>query len=94
MKLLKLLLTADSGVTKIINAYLLGLRLSYSTHLIPACLQQSFKLPCNETNRTTITITPIKHNTSNINNMLLPAPIPITTTTRLFYYMIASIASS
>ena len=94
MKLLKLLLTADSSVTKIINAYLLSLRLSYLTHLIPAYLQQSFKLPCNETNRTTTTVTPVKHDASNMNNMLLPAPIPITTITRLFYCMITSITSS
>ena len=81
-------------MTKIINTYLLSLQLSYLMYLIPTYLQQSFKLPCNETNRTTMTVTPIKHNASNMNNMLLPAPVPITTTTRLFYCIITLITSS
>jgi hypothetical protein len=94
MKLPKLSLTADSGVTKTIDAHSLGLRLSHSTHSIPARLQRSFKLPCNETNGTTTTVTPVEHDAGNMNNMLLPAPVPITTTTGLFCCMIASITSS
>ena len=93
IKFLKLLLTADSGVTKTTNTYLYGLRLSYLIYLIPTFLYYVFISPLNKINRITTTITPVKYNAGNINNILFPALVPIITITRLFYRIIASIAT-
>jgi hypothetical protein len=84
MKPLKLLLTADLGVTNTTDAYSCGLRLSYSTQLILAWTHWSFKLLRNKTNGTTIIVTPVEYDAGNINAMLLPAPVPITIIIGLF----------
>jgi hypothetical protein len=47
----------------------------------------------NKTNSIIIIVTLVKHAASNINAILLPAPVLIITTIRLFYYIIALIAS-
>jgi hypothetical protein len=43
----------------------------------------------NTTNGTTTIVTPLDTNVGNINNILLPTPIPIIATTGLLYYIIA-----
>jgi hypothetical protein len=94
MKFPKLSLTADSGVIKTIDAYSFGLRLLHSTHSIPACMHRLFKSSRNETNGTTTTVTPVEHAAGNINNKLLPPPVPMIPTTGLFCIMIAFNAGS
>jgi len=92
MKLPKPSLTADSGVTNTMDAHSCGLRLSHSTHSIPASKHRSFKLPRNETNGTTTMVTPVEHAAGNINAMLLPAPVPMMTTTGLSCRIMALMA--
>jgi hypothetical protein len=46
-------------------------------------------LNCNATNSTTIIVTLLDIDAGNINNILLPAPIPIIATIGLLYYIIA-----
>jgi hypothetical protein len=43
----------------------------------------------NVTNSTTIIVTPLDTDVGNINNTLLPAPVPIIATIGLLYYIIA-----
>jgi hypothetical protein len=46
-------------------------------------------LNCNATNGTTMIVTLLDTDAGNINNILLPASIPIIATTGLLYYIIA-----
>jgi hypothetical protein len=86
---------ADSSVTKTMLAMSCSLMLLYTELEMRALLHRSCKSPCNETNgTTTIVVPPVILLASNMNNMLLPLPVPITTTTRLSPLTMASIAAS
>jgi hypothetical protein len=60
---------------------------------MPNLLYYSFILLRNTTNSTTIIVTLLETDASNINNMLFPAPIPIITTIELLCCIIAYITS-
>lgn len=74
---------------------LYSLMLLYTKLEICALSHRSYKSPCNETNGTTTTVVPpATLLASNMNNMLFPPLVPITTTTGLCPFIIASIAAS
>ncbi|KAK4041891.1 hypothetical protein C8A01DRAFT_14464, partial [Parachaetomium inaequale] len=77
---------AASGVTNTIDAYSYSHRPLYSTYSIPNALYRSLISPYNDTNGTTTTVNlpaPAVYTAGNINNILFPPPVPITTTTGL-----------
>jgi hypothetical protein len=86
---------ANSSMTKTMLAMLCRLMLLYTKLEMHALLYYSYKSPYNETNGTTmIIVPPMILLASNINNMLFPLPISITTTTRLSPLIMTSIAIS
>ncbi|KAF2175101.1 hypothetical protein K469DRAFT_767165 [Zopfia rhizophila CBS 207.26] len=92
---MKSLLTVDSGVTNITAAISSGRCPSHFLHEIPNFLHHRFISSCNVINSITITIVlPYSAYASNMNNMLFPAPVGITVTTRLFPAVITLIAFS
>jgi hypothetical protein len=97
MKCPKLSPTAASGVTNTTDAHSCGRLPLHSTHSIPNWSHRSLISPRNDTNGTTTTVNPparAPHAAGNMNNMLLPPPVPITTTTGLSCRMIARNAGS
>jgi hypothetical protein len=82
-------LTAASSVINITYAHLCSRRLSHSALTNPSYSHRSFISNRNATNGTTTMVTPLDTNAGNINNTLLPAPMPMMATTGLLYYIIA-----
>ncbi|KAK7179484.1 hypothetical protein PSPO01_14496 [Paraphaeosphaeria sporulosa] len=75
-------------------AILGGWRLSHTIYNIPSFLYYRFMSPYNAINGIIIMVVPpYSTHTSNINNMLLPTPISITTTTGLPPLIITLMAS-
>ncbi|KAJ5605375.1 hypothetical protein N7510_008156 [Penicillium lagena] len=85
-------LNADSGVTSTMAASSGGRRLSHSTHEMPATAHRCCKSWRKAINGTTTTVSPPLTHAGNMNNMLLPPPVGITTTTGLTPCWIACIA--
>jgi hypothetical protein len=72
-----------------------SLMLLYAKLEICALLHYSYRSPYNETSSTTIIVVPpMMLLIGSMNSMLLPLPIPITTTTRLSPLIIAWMAAS
>src|ERR1700761_5181012 len=93
MNVANLLLAADSGVTKMTLALSYGLWLFQTTLDIMAFSHLSCKSPCNATNgTTTMVLPPDAMRAGNMNNKLLPPPVPMMTITGLWPLIMASIA--
>ncbi|KAK7178343.1 hypothetical protein PSPO01_15605 [Paraphaeosphaeria sporulosa] len=79
-------------MTNMTYAHSYGRRLSHSALTIPSRSHYSRISNCNATNGTTIIVTPLDTDAGNMNNMLLPTPMPMMATTGLLYCIITWMA--
>jgi len=87
------LLTADSGVTKTIDAASTAWSPCHIEHVTPLLLHRTFKSSCNDANgMTMMLVPPWEQNAGNMNIKLFLAPIPIITNIGLILFITAWIA--
>ncbi|KAK1613503.1 hypothetical protein BDP81DRAFT_443783, partial [Colletotrichum phormii] len=92
--LLNPFITADSTVTKMMDAAWLFFRLCYTCDVIPALTYRLCRSVRSATSGVTTTVTPSgEQNAGNMNETLLPPPVPITYTIGVYPLAMASTAS-
>ncbi|KAK1624576.1 hypothetical protein BDP81DRAFT_437889 [Colletotrichum phormii] len=94
IKSLNPFITADSTVTKMMDAAWLFFRLCYTCDVIPALTYRLCRSVRSATSGVTTTVTPSgEQNAGNMNETLLPPPVPITYTIGVYPLAMASTAS-